>query len=38
MTNIDKMAAEAIKRVLIQINRCAGQQKRQMIATWRRRK
>jgi hypothetical protein len=35
MTKIDKMVAEALKRLQAHINRSAGQQKRQMVAAWR---
>lgn len=35
MTIIDKMVAEALKRLHEFINRSAAQQKRQMIASWR---
>jgi hypothetical protein len=38
MTKIDKMASEAIKRLIAHINRSAGQQKRQMLAAWRAKK
>ena len=38
MTNIDKMVAEALKRLQAYINRSAAQQKRQMLASWRAKK
>lgn len=38
MTKIDKMAQEALKRIIARINRSAGQNKRQMIAAWRAKK
>jgi hypothetical protein len=38
MTNIDKMVAEALKRINEFINRSAAQQKRQMVAAWRKQK
>lgn len=38
MTNIDKMAQDALKRIIAHINRMAGQNKRQMLAKWRAKK
>jgi len=38
MTNIDRMVEEALKRLQAYINRSAAQQKRQMIASWRKQK
>ncbi len=38
MTNIDAMVADALKRLHHFINRSAAQQKRQMLAAWKKRK
>lgn len=38
MDNIDRMVADALKRLREYINRSAAQQKRQMLASWRKRK
>lgn len=38
MTKIEKMVAAALKRLQEFINRSAGQQKRQMMASWRAKK
>lgn len=38
MLNLDKMVADAIKKLTLFISRSAGQHKRQMLAAWRSKK